>query len=605
MTEEQRDRSRAALREKAQALPNSPGIYMFRDARGDIVYVGKAKSLKKRVASYMREDLQFKTKHLMQRARDLAFIVTESEKDALLLENSLIKEHRPKYNINLRDDKDYPCLRITINEDYPRLEFVRRPKKDGALYFGPFSSAGAVRQTMKLMQRLFPLRKCSGKIGESKRPCLNYQMGRCLGPCWSGIGKEEYDRVVQEAIYFLQGKRKELERLLTQEMEKAAAEYNFERAAAFRDRLKAIRATLEKQHVIYRTVKDVDVIGVHRGDNAAEVAMIMVRAGSIRGSRSFVFDVEIAAREDFLSEFIRRYYDQSHFIPPEILTPEPIPDKPVIEEWLSGMRGLTVKVVTPQRGAKRDLVKMAQKNALNFQKARLSKEKQTLEVLNAIREALALKEIPRSIECYDISTTMGKQNVGSRVSFYMGEPNKMGYRRYKVEGEGHPDDYAMMREVFSRRLEKTGQEPLPDLVVVDGGKGQLNVALRVAQEYGLQLEIVGLAKEGFDKVFLPGRKNPVIFRPDSKALHLLQRIRDESHRFAIQYHRKLRTKAGLETELENIPGVGPQRRKALLKHFGSVEQLRNASAQEIEEVRGVNSNLAALIYEFFQTKNRA
>ncbi len=593
-----------ALREKVKALPDSPGIYMFHDGRGDVVYVGKAKNLKKRVSSYLREDLQFKTKRLMQQARDLAFIVTESEKDALLLENTLIKEHRPRYNINLRDDKDYPCLRITVNEEFPRLEIVRRPKKDGALYFGPFSSAGAVRQTMKLMQRLFPLRKCSGRVGESKRPCLNYQMGRCLGPCWSGISKEDYHRVVQEAVYFLQGKRKELEHSLTREMEKAAEGYNFERAAAFRDRLKAIRATLEKQHVIHDTVKDADVIGAHRGESEAEVAVIMVRGGSIRGSRSFVFDLEIAGRDDFLSEFIRRYYDQSHFIPAEILTPEPLTDKTVIEEWLSGMRGLAVKALSPQRGPKRNLVGMAERNALNFQKARLGKEQQTLEILDAIKDALALKNVPRSIECYDISTTTGKQNVGSRVSFYMAEPNKMGYRRYKVEGQGHPDDYAMMREVFSRRLERADQDPLPELIMVDGGKGQLNVALRVAEEYGMNPDIVGLAKEGFDKVYLPGRKNPVIFRSDSRALHLLQRIRDESHRFAIQYHRKLRTKAGLETALENIPGVGPSRRKALLTHFGSVEQISRATAEEIGAIQGVSGNLAATIYEFFQTKNR-
>ena len=597
MNQEKRDRIPSNLREQIAVLPHSPGVYLFEDRHSKVLYVGKAKDLKKRASSYLRDDQAIKTRLLMDRARDISFIVTATEKEALLLENTLIKKHRPRYNVDLRDDKSYPCLRLSINEPFPRLEIMRRPKNDGALYFGPFSSAGAVRQTLKLMQRLFPLRKCKGKIGESKRPCLNYQMGRCLGPCWGNVTEDEYNKVVQEAVYFLQGKRKELQQMLRREMEEAAASLDFERAAVLRDRYKAVSATLEKQNVVDPALRDADILGVSRGEEDLELAVLSLRGGSLVGSRSFTFDPTAVHTDDFVSEFIKRYYDQSQFIPPEILLPETVTDRELLEEWLSEERGGRVRIFVPQRGEKRNLVKLAHKNAENFRKVRLSKETQALEILEEIQKGLHLNKLPRFIECYDISTTMGKQNVGSKVSFYMGQPNKMGYRRYKVEGQGHPDDYAMMREVLSRRIAHVDEEPMPDLLMVDGGKGQLNMALSVASEHGLEQEMAGLAKEGFDKVFLPGRKNPVIFRPDSKALHMLQRIRDESHRFAIQYHRKLRSKAGLDTVLNAIPGVGSRRRQTLLARFGSVERLRLATVEEIAGTSGVSRNLAQSIYD--------
>ena len=597
MNQEKRDRVTSSLREQIAVLPHSPGVYLFEDRQNKVLYVGKAKDLKKRVSSYLRDDQAIKTRLLMDRASDLSFMVTATEKEALLLENTLIKKHRPRYNVDLRDDKSYPCLRLTINEPFPRLEIMRRPKNDGALYFGPFSSAGAVRQTLKLMQRLFPLRKCKGKIGESKRPCLNYQMGRCLGPCWGNVTEEEYNKVVQEAVYFLQGKRKELQQMLKREMEEAAESLDFERAAVLRDRYKAVSATLEKQHVVDPALRDADILGVSRGEEDLELAVLSLRGGSVVGSRSFTFDPAMIHADDFVSEFIKRYYDQSRFIPPEILSSEKVTDREVLEEWLSEERGGKVRILVPQRGEKRNLVKLARKNAENFRKVRKSKETQTIEVLEEIQKGLHLKQMPRFIECYDISTMMGKHNVGSKVSFYMGHPNKMGYRRYKVEGEGHPDDYAMMREVLSRRLAHVDEEPMPDLLMVDGGKGQLSMAQSVVREYGLEQEMAGLAKEGFDKIFIPGRKNPVIFRPDSKALHLLQRIRDESHRFAIQYHRKLRTRAGLDTVLNGVQGVGPRRRKTLLTRFGSVERLRQASVEDIAETAGVSRSLAQSIYD--------
>ncbi len=585
------------LKEKIQSLPHTPGVYLFKDTQSVVLYVGKAKDLKKRVVSYLRDDIPPKTRLLMDRARDLSFIVTTTEKDALLLENNLIKEHHPRYNINLRDDKDYPCLRLTVNEDFPRLEVVRRPRKDGALYFGPFSSAKAVRQTLKLMQRLFPLRKCKGRVGESKRPCLNYQMGRCLGPCWGKVGREEYARVVQEAAYFLQGRRKELERVLRREMETAAENMDFERAANIRDRLLAVGATLERQHIIYRNITDADILGVYGNEQAIDVAVLSLRGGSVIGSRSYVLDPQVVQGDDLIAEFVKRYYYQNRFVPPEVIIPEDIADRELLEEWLSEVRGGRVHLTVPQRGERKTLLGMAQENAGTFQKTRLSKENQTVEVLETIQGALHLAKLPRTIECYDISTTQGKQNVGSRVRFFMGEPDKMGYRRYRVEGQGHPDDYAMMREVLERRFARAGEDPLPDLLMVDGGKGQLNIAVDVSREFNSELGMAGLAKEEFDKIYIPGRKNPVIFRSDNKALHLLQRIRDESHRFAVQYHRKLRTKAGLDTEINGLRGVGAKRRAALLTRFGSVERLRDASVEEIASVPGINRNLAETILE--------
>jgi excinuclease ABC subunit C len=590
----------SSLKEQVMALPHEAGVYLFKDAKGTILYVGKAKDLRKRVSSYIKEELTIKTRRLMDRTREISFLVTPSEKDALLLENNLIKEHRPRYNVSLRDDKDYPSLKLSIEEEYPRFQIVRRPKPDKSMYFGPFSSAGAVRQTLRIMQRLFPLRRCKGPVGKSKRPCLNYQMGRCLGPCWSKISPEEYGKVVQEAVYFLQGRCRELERMLKSEMGRAAEDLDFERAARLRDRLQAVHRTLEKQHVVHWNLKDVDALGIFSGEEETTMVVVMLRGGFLVGSRSFVLDHGRTFSDDLITDFIKRFYHEHHFVPSEILLPQPVAEKELLEQWLSEQKGGAVSLTVPQRGAKKDLVKLAQENAAKVHQTRVSTEKQGMFLLEEMKAAFHLKRLPVDIECYDISTLMGHHSVGSRVTFRSGEPYANGYRRYKVEEKGYPDDYAMMHEVLTRRFKRLEEEPSPDLIIMDGGKGQLNVALSVLDDFGLDVEVIGLAKEGFDKVYLPGRKNPVLLKPDSKVLHLLQRIRDESHRFALRYHRLLRKKTGLLSDIDRIPGVGPRRKNVLLKYFGSVEALKEAGIEDLAAVEGISMSLARTIFDFFR-----
>ncbi len=560
--------------------PLEPGVYLMRDAAGKVVYVGKAKSLKKRLASYWRPGAEqpVKTQRLLAVVRGVEWIVTGSEKEAVILEAGLIKRHRPRYNVILRDDKSLPYLRLSVQEDYPRLTVVRRPAmRDGALYFGPFAAPGAMRETLRLLQRAYPLRRCTETELARQRPCFYAQTGRCVAPCAGRISKEEYRRLVDEVVMFLRGKTRDLTGLLRERMERAAEREEFELAGLLRDRILAVERTVERQAVVGSPDEEADVIGLARGDGLAEVALLFVRGGNLIGSRGFSFKRDVPDAE-LLSAFVAQYYPKEHLIPAEILVPVELPEAALLSEALSEAAGRKVRLHHPRRGDKRRLLDMAAANAESGLKLRLHRGEATEELQRALAERLSLPVPPRRIECVDISNIGGEHAVGAIVAYLEGQPEKSGYRRYRVRLTGGPDDYAMMREVLSRRFSKT-EEPLPDLLLVDGGKGQLNVAVRVLQELGLaqRLEAAAIAKERAgregaerDRIFRPGRKNPVTLA--RSPLLYLARIRDEAHRFAIGYYQKVHRRS-LKSLLEEVPGVGPVWRGRLLREFGSLKRL--------------------------------
>ncbi|MFH0809704.1 MAG: excinuclease ABC subunit UvrC [Pseudomonadota bacterium] len=579
------------------AAPQQPGVYLMKDASGKVIYVGKAKSLKKRLVSYWRAGAEqpVKTQRLVAAARDLEWIVTGTEKEALILEAVLIKRHRPRYNIILRDDKSLPYLRISVREDFPRLTVVRRPQvRDGALYFGPFAAAGAMRETFRLLQRAFPLRRCGEADFKRQRPCFHAQTGRCVAPCDGGrISREEYRRLVDEVVMFLRGKTKDVVDTLQERMERAAEAEEFELAAVLRDRIRAVRETVERQAVVSAAEDEADVIGLVLGEGLAELSVLFVRGGSLIGSRGFGFRRDADGAE-IIAAFIAQYYPKEHLIPPEILVPLDLPEVFLLEEALSEAAGRKVSIHQPLRGAKRRLLEMAAANAESGLKLRLNRGEAAAQVERILAERLSLAVSPRRIECVDISNFQGEHAVGAIVAFQEGSPDKSGYRRYRVRLGGGPDDYAMMREVLFRRFSRP-ENGLPDLLLLDGGKGQLNVALEVLREMdpAPSLEVAAIAKERaapkntpggvekeglIDRVFRPGRRNPVALV--GPPLLYLARIRDEAHRFAVGYYRKVHRK-GLRSALDDVPGVGPVWRGRLLKEFGSLARLKEASAEEM------------------------
>lgn len=599
-------------------FPTAPGVYLMKGAKGEVLYVGKAKNLRSRLRSYFSAagDGRAHVRFLMTRVREVETIVTDTENEALILENTLIKKHRPRYNIHLRDDKTYVSLRLDPREEFPALQVVRSVRRDGALYFGPFSSSTAVRETLKEIYRIFPLRHYPIETCRRRgRPCLFYQIGQCSAPCHGRIGREEYRALVKGVTDLLSGREREVVALLEKRMQAAAAEMRFEEAARLRDQVRAIEQTVEKQKVVAPGGGDQDVIGVHREGGEVEVAVLFIRAGKLIGRRTFALEWRLP-EDELLSAFLQQFYGREVLIPDRVLLPFAPEDADFLGAWLSERRGRRVEVLAPQRGGKRELVELAVRNAEEACRARGKRREASLEVLEEIRERLQLARLPRRIECFDISNVGGRQSVGSMAVLTGGEADTRAYRHFRIRTVEGADDYASLREVLRRRLRRgIEEELLPDFILIDGGRGQLAVLVAVLEELGLQgrIGLAGIAKSRVlvnvrgraverseERFFLPGRKNPVLLRQGSPALFMLERLRDEAHRFAITHHRKLRGRAALRSSLEEIPGVGPARRKALLKYFGSLKKIRAASLAELMAMPGLPEAVARKIYDFYR-----
>ncbi|XEQ94201.1 UvrABC system protein C [Sporomusa carbonis] len=588
-------------------LPDKPGVYLMKDDKGRIIYVGKAVNLKNRVRSYFQSSRNHSPKvlALVARIADLEYIITASEIEALILECNLIKKHRPKYNISLRDDKTYPYIKIT-NEDYPRVYATRKVQKDGARYFGPYTSAGAVHETLRLLKSLFPLRSCRNL--DAKRPCLEHHIKRCLAPCTGNVDKAAYGEMIKAVSLLLEGRSDAVVKNLKRRMAEAAEKLEFEQAARLRDQLAAVEKVIEKQNIVTGS-GDQDAIGLARSAAGTCAQVFFIRSGKMVGRDHFMLaGGEHETDEDILAAFVKQYYSQAAFIPREILLPFELAEQHLLAEWLSSVKGGRVQVETPKRGTKKDLVNMAAGNAatvLEEQAARL--EADTDKTAGAAAELgrhLGLPAAPERIECFDISHIQGSETVASMVVFEGGQPNKNEYRRYKLKTvEGKPDDFKSMQEVVGRRYrDALGKGPVPDLIIIDGGKGQLNAALPVIRAAGLiEVPVVGLAKE-FEHIFREGISEPLILPRHSQALYLVQRIRDEAHRFAITYHRKLRSKRNMVSVLDHIPGIGSKRRKALWDHFGSLAKIKAAEVEELAAVPGMTTPAAEAVYTFFRTQ---
>ena len=572
-------------------LPNKPGVYIMRDKTDTIIYIGKAKNLVKRVKSYFREKLDRpKTQILMSHFDSLEYIVTNSEKEALILEATLIKKHRPRYNVQLKDDKRYPYVKIT-SEKFPRLVITRNVTKDG-IYYGPFTDVGSVKQTVKFLKSLFKIRTCRNMDG----PCLNSQIDLCYAPCDGKISQEEYGEIINKIDLFFQGKYSTIVKNLKREMAEAAANEEYEKAAVIRDQISSIEEIMEKQFVdLVDDDLDQDVIAIAQGENEVVVIIMPIRNGKIVGRDDFLMSgSQYDSSSEILFAFIQQYYGYNRHVPKQILLDEDIDDKELLEEWLSDLRGNKVHIKVPQKGVKLRLVKMARKNAEIIKHQKKKMENALIE----LKKYLKLEKLPRVMEGYDISNISGEFAVGSKVSFKDGKPNKKMYKHFRMETPG-PNDFAMMEELLTRRLKMIDRDPEPDLIVIDGGKGQLGMACGVLDKLNLtHIPIIGLAKE-FEEIYLPNTKRPIIIPKNNKALHLLQQVRDESHRFAITYHRKLRSKNISASSLDDIAGIGKKRKVALLKELGSIENIKNASVEDLAKIKGMNQKTAENVYNYY------
>jgi len=591
-----------------ESAPHAPGVYLMMDARSSVLYVGKAKDLFKRLSSYARYTgaEHNKTVVMLEKVRKVDTILTNTEKEALILEASLIKKHKPKYNILLRDDKNYPYIKVTTQEEWPRAIMARKKNRDNARYFGPYSSSSAMWSTLKLISTLFPLRKCKGlELKKRERPCLNFQIGRCLAPCAGACGHELYMSHVNNIIMLLEGKNRDLVKNLEREMHNAAEDLDFEKAAMLRDQLAAVTKTLEKQVISAEHDKDQDVFGFARKGNSVVIAILFIRDGLINGSRTFFLEDPLGEDSAILGQTLSQFYDHQSYIPKEVLLPFEPNDGELLMEYLSELATSRIYFLQPKRGDKLNLVTMANTNAHQQFEEKEKKNRSWESLSKSLVKLLHLDREPERIECLDISNIGGKQAVGSLVCFSHGEPDKNNYRHYRIKTLDTPNDYGMMKEVLERRLTRGIEDDnLPDLFVVDGGKGQLGMAMDVAGGLGITNELnwIGIAKERQDegeKLYKPGRKNPIILPPHNPALLYLMRIRDESHRYGITLHRKLRNKSTLTSELDAIPGIGEEKKKALLRHIGSLKRVKSASLDELLEVKGIGPELAQQIFAHF------
>ena len=595
----------ARLQEKLDALPTEPGVYLMKDRRGHVIYVGKAINLRNRVRSYFTRtgDTRVFVSMLDSLLGDIETVLVHNEKEALLLENELIKKHKPRFNVLLKDDKQFISLRLDKKQTYPRLEVVRKFERDGARYFGPYSSAGAIRETLRIINRFFRLRTCTDHVmANRKRPCLLYQIGRCPAPCVYPVPPEEYRRSVDEVMLFLEGKGTELVEGIKGRMRKAASELKFEEAARMRDQLLAIERSLERQKVATTDFKDQDVFAFHREGDRILFYVLWVRQGRLNGGQAFPFGSQEFPDEELLPSFVNLYYGQGSFVPEEVLLPIELESLEGLEALLSERKGERVRVMVPKRGEKHDLVLMAAKNAEQAFTERKRTKEETDAVLSRLQQKLNLRNFPRRMECFDISHFQGSSIVASQVAVTDGETDKSRYRRFKIKTLEKQDDFASMYEVLSRRLKRGLEEnDLPDLLVIDGGKGQLASVHAAMKDLGVEkVDVVGLAKsrdqEVFDRdeesarsperIFVLGRKDPIVLPQNSAEIFMLTRMRDEAHRFAITYQQKDLRKSRVRSALEDIPGVGEVRRKALLRHFGSLKRVQEATIEDLAEVVG-------------------
>ena len=594
-----------SIKKALAVLPDKPGVYLMHDAEGKVIYVGKAVVLKNRVRSYFRNLASHtpKVKAMVAKIAEIETIVTSSEVEALILECNLIKKYRPRYNISLKDDKTYPYLKVTMQEDFPRLYMTRRLQRDGAKYYGPYADAGAMHATVKLLRTMFPLRTC--RKMNPDRPCLNYHIKRCLAPCAGYVSRDEYGKMIKSVCMVLDGRTTELERDLKQRMQEAAENYAFEEAARLRDQLQAVERLNESQKAVTTNGGDMDIIGFAQDMTGNCLQIFFVRKGKLIGRDNFFLQDGSEAPQEVLTAFIKQYYNEATFIPREIVLPQ-LPEaeeQQLIELWLREKAERRVELLTPQRGIKRELLQLANDNALKLLAERLRKGSLSLkndeQAAEELQQALGLEHSLERMDCFDISHTQGSETVASMVVFRNGSISKKDYRKYKiVSAEGKPDDFKSMQEVVYRRYKD--YEDLPNLVVIDGGKGQLSSALEVIRGLGLaDLPVVGLAKRE-EEIFLPHQSTSILLDRDSAALHLIQRIRDEAHRFAITFHRKLRGKRNLVSVLDHVEGIGPKRRQALWKTFKTLEAMKAASVEKLAAVEGMNGAVAQTLYDFFR-----
>jgi excinuclease ABC subunit C len=613
------------LSEKLAGLPAEPGVYLMKDRQGEVIYVGKAANLRNRVRSYFQDrtgDTRAFIPLLDRLLGDIEVVLVGTEKEALLLENELIKKHKPRFNVKLRDDKNFICLRVDPSHPYPRLEVVRRFKNDGARYFGPYASASSIRESMRIINRFFGLRTCSDHVlANRKRACLLHQIGRCPAPCVLPIPPEEYGKSVQEVLLFLEGRADELTSALRARMKAAAQALRFEEAARVRDQLYAIERSLERQKIAHTEPVDQDVFGLHREGDRLLFYALYVRHGRITGGQSFPLSGQEFPAEELLVSFVNLYYAHDNFVPREVLLPLEAEGLEGLADLLSERKGERVRVLVPRRGDKLDLVKMAHKNAeAAFHERKRSKD-EVEAILERLRARLHLSRVPRRIECYDISHFQGATIVASQVATTDGELDRSRYRRFRIKSVSSQDDFASMYEVISRRLKRgIAEEDLPDLIVIDGGKGQLASAQAAMRDLKVEkVDVVGLAKSrdleaevapqdaakrdeardrSPERIFLPGKKDPIVLPQNSAELFMLTRLRDEAHRFAITYQQKLMRRRSFKSVLEDVPGVGEGRKKALLRHFGSLKRIREASIEELAEVEGLGPAVAERLHTF-------
>lgn len=595
-----------------ESLPDSVGVYIMKDSGGKAVYIGKANNIRSRVRSYFtrgKGDNRLQIPHLVDVVVEIDYMVTDNEREALILENSLIKKHKPRFNIQLKDDKTYASLRLSVKDKFPKLTFSRKIRDDGAVYFGPFASGGALKQVKKLVHKLFPIRDCSDEKFKRhwQRPCLNYNMKLCLGPCAGKVGEEEYIQVAEQARHFLSGNKNELLNMLKKNMYKASEETRYEDAAYYRNQIEYLKKNMEVERFMSTSLEDRDIVGIYRDKNNYEFLLLHSRDGQIVDKTEYRINNYNENETDVLEEFIARLYLQGRrYIPREILLPVKTENMDTYAQLLSEKKGRKVAIKVPGRGAKRKLIQLARKNARESFSRNSFKQKQQYELLSELRHYLGLEKLPETIECFDISNIQGNFAVASMVRFRIGQPDKDRYRRYKIKTVSGPDDYASMHEVISRRLKRAGEDgwELPDLILIDGGKGQLNAACNAAltSDIKQKVEFASIAKsrrfDEPDRIYVSGNKDPLVIRENTGPLYLLMRIRDEAHRFAIEYHKKLRNKKAFASELNNIPGVGDKRRISLLNHFGSVEAIKDADTYDLASLPGMNRKVAEQIKKY-------
>ncbi len=596
-------------------LPTKPGVYLMKNGRGKVIYVGKAVNLRNRVRSYFYKSVSHpKVIRLVANIEDIEFIVTDSELEALILEMNLIKRHRPKYNVRFKDDKRYPYIKVHWANDFPKVTVTRRMNlKDGARYFGPYTSAWAGHQTLDLLRKSFPYLTCNREIsGVDERACLYYDIKLCGGPCIGAVDRDDYRATIQRLIDFLNGRSEQVISQLQSKMMSAADVLDFETAAQIRDQLAAIERVGEKQKVVSLTQTDQDVIAFAQQNNDTCAQVFFIRGGKLIGQEHFVLDgTEDEDCQTIMAGFVKQFYDEAAFVPPEVLLPEMVEEAKVIERWLAEKRGKKVALKVPRRGKKRELIQMAAENAaetLSMLRAQWESDRSRhVEALAQLQKSLELPQPPSRSECYDISTTQGTATVGSMVVFVQGAPRKSDYRRFNIRDLDYPNDVASMHQVLTRRFARwqetqkenkvsTAWSILPDLLIVDGGKGQVGAAVEVLESFGLldRVPLAGLAKQR-EELFLPGRPQSILLPRRSQALYLVQRVRDEAHRFAITHHRQRRDKAGIASVLDSVPGIGPKRRQALLSAFGSIKKIRQASVDEIAAVPGIPRQVAKVV----------